>query len=368
MSSEIDSEHSYYANKLDLGSQYDKSSFISDTKKDAKIEYKLNFKKGVSNMSIDRLNQRPNREKLSNKSNKSYSKSNHQSLHKNSKRESKKNSDDNSYKEKRKLSLPDISRHKLKKKSSKSQYSNQEVAKSNSSYSNKNLQVKNANIGQSFMSFNAPNSNSKNNTSIVPQSQGNNLIDKTHFSGYFTENNPNNLVRESFESCTTEGKKTSNIKTPSTPMENAYGAIESEGLDEREMTEENKQSRRSNKVSVSGDGSLPDINNSVVEDSLPFIGLDNHHKVISKEGFSGANDTNYMKKTNENFYSSFKQKRTDNGNVSYTAIPENGFPYVNQNSQNLNKSEIQDDGSDYEKLQPMTRDRGIKSISSSPPK
>jgi len=57
-----------------------------------------------------------------------------------------------------------------------------------------------------------------------------------------------------------------------------------------------------------GEDSLPEIANSVVEDSLPFRGLENHHKLISKEGFSGANDTNYMHKTNENFYSSFKSK------------------------------------------------------------
>ena len=45
----------------------------------------------------------------------------------------------------------------------------------------------------------------------------------------------------------------------------------------------------------SPENEFPEINNSVVEDSLPFQGLDNHTHHISLEGFSGARATYYNK-------------------------------------------------------------------------
>jgi len=84
-----------------------------------------------------------------------------------------------------------------------------------------------------------------------------------------------------------------------------------------------------------GEDSLPDIDNSVVEDSLPFRGLENHYMAISKEGFSGANNTNQMKKTNENFYSSFKSKGNENEINQYK---DGNYP--NMSSKGNNQSEI----------------------------
>lgn len=40
---------------------------------------------------------------------------------------------------------------------------------------------------------------------------------------------------------------------------------------------------------------FPAINNNVVDESLPFQGLDNHTYHISQEGFSGARATYYNK-------------------------------------------------------------------------
>jgi hypothetical protein len=111
-----------------------------------------------------------------------------------------------------------------------------------------------------------------------------------------------------------------------------------------------------------GDDSLPELANSVVEDSMPFKGLENHHKAISKEGFSGANDTNYMQKTNENFYSSFKSKQTENINMAPLNIKENGFPFINSRDKLANQTEIYDDNSDLERIQ----NSNSKSLSGSP--
>lgn len=117
-------------------------------------------------------------------------------------------------------------------------------------------------------------------------------------------------VRESFESCTTQGKKES-IAPGMMSEDEPYGHLQNEQLQQENSLRSNHNSE------TIGENSLPDINNSVVEDSLPFKGLENHYKGISKEGFSGANDTNYMKKTNENFYSSFKSKRNDTPQYTY---------------------------------------------------
>lgn len=43
---------------------------------------------------------------------------------------------------------------------------------------------------------------------------------------------------------------------------------------------------------------FPAIKNSVVDESLPFHGLENHTKLISLEGFSGARATYYNKYVN----------------------------------------------------------------------
>ena len=117
-------------------------------------------------------------------------------------------------------------------------------------------------------------------------------------------------VRESFESQTTEGKNES-IKEPEERPENPYGNIE-ESEHHQEYNDQNSRVSRQD-TKTNGENSLPEIANSVVEDSLPFRGLENHYKAISKEGFSGANDTGFMKKTNENFYSSFKSKGNEMG-------------------------------------------------------
>jgi hypothetical protein len=55
----------------------------------------------------------------------------------------------------------------------------------------------------------------------------------------------------------------------------------------------NKSNRKS-KNSTPGN-EFPNIKNSVVDESLPFQGFDNHTHQISLEGFSGARATYYNK-------------------------------------------------------------------------
>lgn len=272
--------------------------------------------------------------------------------------------------DKRNLSLPDINRSKLKKTNSNINYSN--VQKSNSNYSSKNLKhMKNREVGQSFVSFNAKNSSIKNNNSLVPGNKPTNLLENSHFSANMTENQAKQ-IRESFESCTTEGKKTSTVpadmvsnKIAEEAYGNPRGSSKIDSRNHKPSTKENASKTRRSKSQLSnvksetiGEDSLPEIANSVVEDSLPFKGLENHYKVISKEGFSGANDTNYMQKTNENFYSSFKSKRNDN-----SVYKDNGFPKISKTD--LNRTDVFDDNSDLDRLNYRTVHHQ-KSISSSP--
>lgn len=63
-------------------------------------------------------------------------------------------------------------------------------------------------------------------------------------------------------------------------------------LDNRSQSLQSK-----NRSETIGDDSLPEIANSVVEDSLPFKGLENHHKTISKEGFFDTSKNFVMKLT-----------------------------------------------------------------------
>jgi hypothetical protein len=119
--------------------------------------------------------------------------------------------------------------------------------------------------------------------------------------------------------------------------EDPYGNVQIEQVQRDNYLRSNNHHSETN-----DDGSLPDINISVVEDSLPFKGLENHYKGISKEGFSGANDTNYMKNTNENFYSSFKSKRNDTPQYTYQEQSlSNGRVGQNEfNSSDLGKSTL----------------------------
>ena len=200
------------------------------------------------------------------------------------------------------------------------------------------------------------------------------MLDYTHKIEIMTENQKN--IRESFESWTTEGKKTSNnpeFPSNSKVADDSYGQIKNtnKGTIQHKLSsvEENsyKSNRSKSQISVvksesAGDESLPEIWNSVVEDALPFKGLENHFKAISKEGFSGANDTNYMKKTNENFYSSVKSKRTDNMIISPMIINENGFPASDNNAP---FEEIDDEDSNFERIQTDNHVINMKNLSSS---
>ena len=121
---------------------------------------------------------------------------------------------------------------------------------------------------------------------------------------------------------------------------NHYSVKENSNYSKRSKSE---LSRANN--SSAGNVSLPEIINSVVEDALPFKGLENHYKPISKEGFSGANDTNQMRKTNENFYSSMKSKQIDNSLIAPMLIKENSLQYPNSN----NRTEIIDDEDEFDR-------------------
>lgn len=121
-----------------------------------------------------------------------------------------------------------------------------------------------------------------------------------------------------------------------------------------------KKSKMSVQKSESDGDSLPEICNSVVEDALPFKGLENHYKAISKEGFSGANDTNYLMKTNENFYSSIKSKQNENKRINPILINENGFSGHGDNSP---FEEIDDEDSNFERVKTEDLNANLKSLS-----
>ena len=263
--------------------------------------------------------------------------------------------------ENRKLSLPDINRHKLKKANSSSYYSNAQKLKSDSNFSNRNLRnPKNPDIGHSFVSFNVKNSSAKirsMNASVTPHTNGKNAIDKVLMSVNNTENQTKN-VRESFESCTTEGKKTSQAmdKLSSNRLaEEAYGdsrQADRTSTNPKQSSKENINNRPNTQLSnipseTIGEDSLPEIANSVVEDSLPFKGQDTNQDATIKIDFSKASGTNYMQKTNEGFYSSFKSnKRNETSQMNHRKPIDNGLPSLN--GTNINKTENHPQSAAYE--------------------
>ena len=225
----------------------------------------------------------------------------------------------------------------------------------------------------SFASLNKNSKILKNNTSIAPSDKHKaDLLDYTPQIGMMTENHRN--FRESFESWTTEGKKESIIpefQSNSKPGDDSYGLIKnskvSQNLKKLSSVEEGsyKSNKTKSKMSIAGsesigDDSLPEICNSVVEDVLPFKGLENHYKAISKEGFSGANDTNYLMKTNENFYSSIKSKRNDNTALNPMLINDNGFPGMGENN---HFEDTDNEISNFERVKTENLKKNLKSLS-----
>ena len=337
-------------------------------------------KKSESIRSLDMLNKRPSQrsKNKSFKSNKSLVRNMYNpsmSISKNSqKSEPVRHSE--SYKESnnRKLSLPEI-QAKLPKKGTAS-FNHSKHSKASAGSRAHRHRSKN---GNSYISFSSSNHRlNKNNThEDINQLK---KLDVSKKSVLQTDQDVNKM-NETFESCTTEGKKGSLIPAlPSTNKvaEEAYGG--SQSIHTRKSHHLQSRSRHSNKNKSNskrsqslnskmgsetiGEDSLPEIANSVVEDSLPFKGLDNHYKAISKEGFSGANDTNYLQKTNENFYSSFKSKQTENMNNGAMNIKENGFPNVHSRERYANQTEVYEDQSDLERFQ--NSNINPKSMASSP--
>ncbi|CAI2379637.1 unnamed protein product [Moneuplotes crassus] len=113
-----------------------------------------------------------------------------------------------------------------------------------------------------------------------------------------------NLI-ESFDSQTTEGKQEK---------------------EENIHHEYNDSLQASNpNTGTIGENSLPEIDNSVVDEILPFKGLENHNTMISKEGFSGAHKSQFMHKTSENFYSSVAGKSPCPNQICYDEGSYNHF-------------------------------------------
>jgi len=304
-----------------------------------------------SNRSIDMLNKRPKRDPNMFKSNRTSSKNSHKSLNKQM------SSQNHMMQE---MYYPGVSLCPIKSQKSApvSNYADN-YKKINSTSSKKHMQKQlKTNVGQSFVSFNAVNSSVRNNTNAIQPS--NKLIENDNFSGNLTDNA--NKARESFESCTTQGKN----KTGETPEihssnklpeinENAYSSIQNPNKSSKASRSQGNRSKScvsQGRSETIGENSLPEISNSVVEDSLPFKGLENHYKVISKEGFSGANNANSMKKTNENFYSSFKSKRNDTPSITYAASnPEDGQSYTNK--QQINQTDVNNEENNSSQKQNM---------------
>lgn len=366
------------------------------------IKRSLHVIKRESNRSIDMLNRRPVNSSV-HKSNRSLSKHSVKTV---SRHTSKQTSKDMYYpgtnlvpvksqksepmrkqnvaKRDRTLSLPDIKRGSIKHQHSVSSHYTNNKLQSDTSFSGKNLKYpKNREVGQSFVSFNAKNSSIKPNSlkaSITPGTTG--KSGKAHnVSLNYTDKLSKN-VRESFESCTTEGKKTSQVaidlNSSNRVAEDNYGIQKPSEINTSQYKQSSKENiqvdRSKSKLSnirseTIGEDSLPEIANSVVEDSLPFKGLENHYKAISKEGFSGANDTNYMQKTNENFYSSFKtNNRGDGSPPKKRPGIENGLPSLN--GQELNPTDQYYQSAAYEDSDDLDRDgarawNGQKSIDTS---
>ena len=226
--------------------------------------------------------------------------------------------DQNKFDNKQNIStLPEIEDKKLKKINSvvdnlsrKSKISHMDSHKG---------MVQNPEIGASFVSFNIANSELKNTSALYNHNIGK-IAEKSD--KIKSENHSRINANESFESWTTEGKKAEIILEfgkIENASEDSYGlsqnfAINENQRDNSSVKESSKLSKRTKSVFSHGSNSsdknwsLPEIQNSVVDDVLPFKGLENHYKPISKEGFSGANETSQMKKTNENFYSSMRSK------------------------------------------------------------
>lgn len=272
----------------------------------------------------------------------------------------------------RHLSLPDIQRNKAKRATATFNQSKGSKNTSNSKQAKK--LAKNREGGHSYISFNSANRKDRNKTYEENEPRSHKL-DFTQKSVLNTEKEKKRM-NETFESWTTEGKKTSiipGLASTNKIAEEAYGgnSVQSHKsyVSKKSRSGQHKSSNKrsqslhsKNGSETIGDDSLPELANSVVEDSMPFKGLENHHKAISKEGFSGANDTNYMQKTNENFYSSFKSKQTENINMAPLNIKENGFPFINSRDKLANQTEIYDDNSDLERIQ----NSNSKSLSGSP--
>ena len=334
--------------------------------------------KSESIRSLNMLNKRPSqssKNKVS-KSNKSLVRNNYNpsmSISKNSQKSgSIRHTESNKGSNNRKLSLPEIQGKFPKKGTASFNHSKHSKA----SIESKGQRHKNKN-GHSYISFSSSNHRlNKNNThEDINQLKKFNAGKKS----LLQTDQDASKMNETFESCTTEGKKASLIPAlPSTNKgaEEAYGGSQSIHNPQnyqsrsRHSSKNKSNSKRSQSLNSKmrsetiGEDSLPEIANSVVEDSLPFKGLDNHYKAISKEGFSGANDTNYLQKTNENFYSSFKSKQTENMNAGPMNIKENGFPNVHSRENHANQTEVYEDESYLERF----RNSNInpKSMASSP--
>ena len=334
--------------------------------------------KSESIRSLDMLNKRPSqrsKNKVS-KSNKSLVRNMYNpsmSISKNSQNsEPIRHTESNKGSNNRKLSLPEIQRKFPKKGTASFNYSRHSKASAESrAQRHKN---KNGHLNISFSSSN-PRLNKNNTHEDVNRLK---KLDGSKISILQTDQDENRR-NETFESCTTEGKKASLIPVlPSTNKvaEEAYGGSQSIHNCQSHQSRSRRSSKNEFNIKRSqsinskmrsetiGEDSLPEIANSVVEDSLPFRGLDNHYKAISKEGFSGANDTNYLQKTNENFYSSIKSRQTENMNAGPMNIKENGFPNVHSRENYANQTEVCEDQSDLERFQ--NSNINPKSMTSSP--